>query len=91
MKASELKAGVWYKFFPYRNELSWYFRPLYDGKFNEAIDYITCGPNREYHRGGSFLDYSEESRAYQEALPEEVNPFVPEGCKIPTSPNYQIY
>lgn len=94
MKASELKAGVWYKFFPYEDDRDWYFRPKTDGNPREAIEYIECDMKKDKRniiQGGRFGDYSKERRGYQEAIPEEINPLLPEHKKLPTSPNYSIY
>lgn len=94
MKASELKAGVWYKFFPYDDHRDWYFRPKTDGEYYIAIEYIECdngSGKRALIRGGTFADYSNLKGGYQEAIPEEINPLLSEDKKLPTSPNYSIY
>lgn len=87
MQVTELKKGIWYKFYSPSNERYWHLLPREDGSIHRCIAHISDHGNGQfYNKGGNFFS---NDREFTLSLPEEINPFLPE--KVQDTQSYTIY
>jgi len=90
MKASELKAGQWYKFISKANgNTTWYVQPAVNGNTRPSKAFIgdfNDGKGKSYEKFGNIYH---NDRNFELADMEEINPFLPKEEKIIV--NYSIY
>lgn len=87
MQVTELKKGIWYKFYSPSNGKYWHLLPREDGNIHRCIAHIGDHGNGPFYTTGG--NFSSNGREFTPSLAEEINPFLPE--KIQDTQSYTIY
>lgn len=92
MKKSDLKAGNWYKFFPYEGNFEhvWFFKCRIDGEHGEYYEGETPVPYVDSHvksmQAAGHFSGNDMKQGIFLATPEEINQYLPEDQKIFINP-----